>query len=209
MGDFTRTDWSRQKGESNLWYGRFLVYRNMGSERTALSAYRLNLKHHGQYQKAEKATFVGGGWQKAMGRYNWTERAEAWDAEERRSKESRRKRYVEEIDSEAHEIAVEAMKKARKMIEWPLAQTTVELDGKTHILVPAGWNQNTAIRWLKEAHTVGLAALGIVRTGAVGVAQALKSVEKQVAEDDPISDMEWLKSFLTEEVEETSNGEGS
>ncbi len=200
MGDFTRIDWNRQKGESNLWYGRFLVYRNMGSERQPLAAYRVYLRQNGDYIKADKATFAPGSWQRAMGSYNWTERAEAFDAEERRVKESRRKQYVEELDKEAHRIAVEALKKADKMINWPLAETKVDIDGKTHILMPAGWNQNTAIRYLEKAHNVGLAALGVVRSGAVRIAQALKGAEETV-EDDPISDMEWLKDFVEEEVE--------
>ena len=86
------------------------------------------------------------------------------------------------------------------MLDWPLAETKVAMDGKTHLLIPAGWNQNTAIRMLEKSHLVGLSALGVVRTGAVGAAQALKGAGDLTAEeDDPISDMEWLKDFVEEE----------
>jgi hypothetical protein len=199
MGDFTRIDWNRQKGESNLWYGRFLVYRNMGSERQPLACFRLYLRQNGEYTKAEKAKSWPGSWDRALIQYNWRDRAEAFDAEERRVKEAHRKRYVEQLDEEAHKIAVDALKKAKKMLDWPLARTEIEDNGKTHVLIPAGWNQNTAIRMLEKSHLVGLSALGISRSGAVGAAQALQGAGKTVEEDDPIRDMEWLKDFTEEE----------
>ena len=135
-----------------------------------------------------------------MVRFRWPERAEAWDAEELRTKESRRKRFVKELDAETHRIAIEALRKAEKMINWPLAQTEVKADGKTHILTPVGWNMNTAISCLEKAHRVGLASLGVVRPGPVGPAVAPKCPENPILDDDRIADMELLKEFLEKEL---------
>lgn len=62
--------WDRRPGESVKNYSHFLLYRNLGPERTSLKAY---LQIH------ENAKEPSGGWSQTLKKENWRDRAEAWD----------------------------------------------------------------------------------------------------------------------------------
>ena len=68
--------------EPNLWYDRFTYFRLMGPDRSFLG-----LVNRWREQKGrEKKNTVPGAWTIAGKRWNWIQRAEAWDAEERRKR---------------------------------------------------------------------------------------------------------------------------
>lgn len=70
--------WEREKGEPNLWYGRFEIFRLLGVGRSIDGAYRAEGGAKGR--KGARAT---GHWRRAAQRWRWVERAEAWDGAER------------------------------------------------------------------------------------------------------------------------------
>lgn len=68
-----RQPWERQEGETPRDYGRFLIYRNMGPERSVRKAAGVNkLKKKGQYGAWRY-------WQQIAYRHQWNDRAREWD----------------------------------------------------------------------------------------------------------------------------------
>lgn len=65
--------WDRQPDEPTLWFSRFEAYRLAGPGRTFEATYR----EDGKGQK--KAAEITGAWRKAAEKYQWRERAAAWD----------------------------------------------------------------------------------------------------------------------------------
>ena len=66
-----RAAWEQQPEESDKWYGRFEMYRNLGTERTLLGAWR-------RATGKERAQ-ADGYWQRQCSRWRWRDRARAWD----------------------------------------------------------------------------------------------------------------------------------
>ncbi len=69
----TKQPWERREGETPRDYGRFLIYRNMGPERSVRKAAGVNkLKKKGQYGAWRY-------WQQIAYRHHWNDRAREWD----------------------------------------------------------------------------------------------------------------------------------
>ena len=74
MSDTTKSIWEQQEGEPNEAYARFLVYRNLGITRTLEKAY------NSQYaNNRKKSQSISGTWTGDATKWNWSERASAWD----------------------------------------------------------------------------------------------------------------------------------
>lgn len=71
-------EWNRQPNEPAIWYCRFDAYRLIGPARNLDKAYTLAKSSEGLVGQRP-----GSAWHKNSERFCWTERAEAWDAEER------------------------------------------------------------------------------------------------------------------------------
>lgn len=67
--------WNRKAGEPMLWYSRFIIYRELGPERSLLGTY--NAWRNERQRKA--ATGCGITWTRASKTWQWRQRAEAWD----------------------------------------------------------------------------------------------------------------------------------
>jgi hypothetical protein len=81
--------WEKLPDEGALWYARFEVFRLAGSSRTIEGAYRSATGLHRLSSKRP-----GAQWYKAVERFQWWARAEAWDEAERvriRGLEARRR----------------------------------------------------------------------------------------------------------------------
>ncbi len=66
--------WAQQAGENELWYARFLAFRDMGRGRTIYQAYNGCAAHEGLQARNPSAA-----WYHKSRRMRWKERAEAWD----------------------------------------------------------------------------------------------------------------------------------
>ncbi len=78
--------WDRQRDENgelepNLWYDRFEQYRAAGPSRSITSIYKAWRVTRG-YEKLRYSAYPGS-WVRASNRWNWKERAEAWDEHRR------------------------------------------------------------------------------------------------------------------------------
>jgi hypothetical protein len=70
--------WWRQKGEPGLWFARYEHYRLLGPRRTLDRAYQL-----AKTLENLKGVRPGAAWLQTAKRWQWRERAEAWDEQER------------------------------------------------------------------------------------------------------------------------------
>ena len=79
--------WDRQRDEKGelepaMWYGRFDLYRSLGTERSLLGAYRAWRVERGAI--SYKVMAVSQSWVRNSRLWHWKDRAEAWDNEQRR-----------------------------------------------------------------------------------------------------------------------------
>jgi hypothetical protein len=75
QGLYTVNPWDRKAGEKMMWYSRFIIYRELGPERSLLGTY--NVWRNERQRKA--ATGCGITWTRAAKTWHWRERAEKWD----------------------------------------------------------------------------------------------------------------------------------
>ena len=76
--------WNRLTDEPANWYNRFLLYRNLGPDRTLIGA--VNKARKSQKKPVQDAP---GAWKDASEKYQWKERAEAYDAHLQEEQEKR------------------------------------------------------------------------------------------------------------------------
>ncbi len=74
-----RVIWEQREGESNAAYARFLMYRNLGPTRSIDAAYRQHQSGRAKATKSRKKPYVPGQWIDDAARFDWVERASAWD----------------------------------------------------------------------------------------------------------------------------------
>lgn len=79
------TPWEQLKaeGETARWYSRFLLYRDLGPTRTLIGSVRAEQDAKG-IPLEERAHGASGAWRQTAEKFNWKERAEAWDEYRRR-----------------------------------------------------------------------------------------------------------------------------
>ena len=70
--------WARQHGEPALWHARFVIYRDLGPDRTIEAAYRVAAEREGL-----RSARPGSGWYGAARDWSWEERAAEWDTARR------------------------------------------------------------------------------------------------------------------------------
>ena len=101
--------WERQSDEKGKpepirWYNRFVIYREMGPDRSLLGAYKLFLvaqNGEGEPGRNSRPVKAPSPWTRECERWQWKVRAEAWDMENIRRKElewAERRRQVQEAD---------------------------------------------------------------------------------------------------------------
>lgn len=78
--------WDRQRDddgalEPSLWYSRFTTYRLLGVKRSFLAVYNQQREKAG---KGATAKTIPSSWQHAARKWEWVNRAEAWDVHEQR-----------------------------------------------------------------------------------------------------------------------------
>ena len=148
--------WDRQPDERNLWYARFVQFRDMGPDRTLVEAVNRWRDKKGRSRTTNAPT----SWRRACDREHWVARAESWDEAERaRLAELRlqeegveRKKWAarrESLREREHTVGLELLQKAQQMLMFPLA-TTVSEDGTT-VIHPGRWSFATAANVIATA----------------------------------------------------------
>ena len=148
--------WDRLPDEPNMWYARFLRYRDLGPDRSLLGTYNGWRSERGR----KNATGCPPRWHFWFERCGWAPRAESWDEAERaRLAELRlqeegveRKKWAERREAlreREHTVGLELLQKAQQMLMFPLA-TTVNEDG-TMIIQPGRWSFATAANVIATA----------------------------------------------------------
>lgn len=127
--------WEQREGEPDIWFGRFQKYLLLGPNRTLVAGYRAGARHKKKTrQSAEKRAHQGvpGAWRNAARKWEWLERAAAWDAvgRERLLAEYERDREVDRFER------VRLLKAYRDKIEAALKKLTAR--GATYMNVTFG-----------------------------------------------------------------------
>jgi hypothetical protein len=131
--------WEQQDGEPDLWYARFIRYRDLGRTRNLNRVYQLDVKASRAVPSSWLDTFVA---------YAWRERAAAWDEYRRqKSEEKRATRLAQEQDGRlvvlkaARGKLIEAMQRTEatdpsyRQIVADLATITEQLRKEAEVLV--------------------------------------------------------------------------
>lgn len=153
----SRAPWERQPGETDAAWRAFVVYRDLGPDRTLLEAYR-------QRYCKETATNPAGHVTAWASAHRWVNRARSYDAyierQARAEQETvwlrRSRQHAEEAWQRAQELHI----RASEMLKWPLSRTTYDEDGQTIIVKPAKWTMGDVVRMVKTADDLKRLALG-------------------------------------------------
>lgn len=190
--DLPDESWERLPGEPSHWYSRFEKFRDKGPERRLLQVYRQHLREAGKYDKAATAK-VPGAWYDQSKLWHWRMRAEQYDAENRKKRNERNERVLAELEEAQIKFGFEGVKKCNSMLAWPLADQTVNNDGKEVNIKAAGWSFGTIPKLMAISTMQIREAIGAVVSGP-GRQQAADSEKLQPGDEDFISDEEitWL-----------------
>ena len=137
--------WDRQRLDGELepmlWFGRFNVYREMGTERSLLGAYNKVLKSE------KRRNSIPGAWELNAKKWQWKPRAEDWDEHERQRVEAEFREQCDEWTQGRFEDARKLREKARAYLSFPVSKrTTTGDDGRTYIIeaLPTAWAKDAA-----------------------------------------------------------------
>ncbi len=155
--DIDRLPWDQEPGEPTKHFDRFVRYKLIGPDRTLYSAYN-QFKARGGSEGRVFA--VPGAWRKIAKQWRWQERAEAWDAEQRRVEEAKWQARRAELREQEWGTATLLLDKVARMLSFPVEQTTrsvTSADGQTintTIINPARWSFADAARLLDASSKV-------------------------------------------------------
>ena len=151
--------WDRLEDEPNDWYSRFELFRLAGPTRKLIDVWR----SEGDTEGKE----IPHRWYTVAGKWHWTERAEAWDEENRQRMRDAVNEQLEEfranwIQREAR-VAGELMDKAVQMLKFPLADVrrVNEDTGEVTVIMPTKWTMSDAAKYVLTASKIGRLAVGL------------------------------------------------
>ena len=147
--------WDRQRDGTALeplpWYERFLGYLYAEKPRSMLDVYRQVWAKEG---KARRPNGISGAWDRAVKRWHWQERAEAYDlAQLAAQSEERRKRQVEreaQTKEDEWRMAERLLERAEQMLTFPVARVVTQSyeDGREKsVIEPMAWRPADAVRF--------------------------------------------------------------
>jgi hypothetical protein len=171
--------WDRKPGEPTEWYGRFLIFLEIGEKRSMLATYRLwkeeqdkKIPRNPKNRRHSKILSVPPSWEKACIEWQWWERSAPWDDEQLRLKIEETKRLREDAyrlrlrRAEQHiedewRLRNSIVKLAEDMLQFPLQKRELAPDGQTVIISPARWSMKDALAAVKLASDLGRVATGL------------------------------------------------
>lgn len=160
--------WAQLDNEPGVAYAAFLIYRNLGPQRSIVEAYR-------QYTGDAEHTQPSGRWNHYSRDYAWQERARAYDrhldaarvrgaakAAERSgaSMTSKWANRRDEVAERLYSLGASLLDKAATLSKFPVHQESTSSDGKTVVIEPADPKQHSiaaTIAW--KAQNILLTAL--------------------------------------------------
>lgn len=153
-----RQPWDILPGENSLWYERFTKYRLQGPTRSRLSVYNNERLAKGKKKRAS----VPSSWVAASEKFNWRERAFAFDQFIRDQVEADWEKRQQELRQREWELAQAMAEKAQAMLQFPLAEKVVSTqDGETVIIAPAKWTMSDVQRFANVMSKIGRLATGL------------------------------------------------
>lgn len=172
--------WERRADEPNVWFDRFETYRLQGAGRSIYGAYT-DWRERSGANSAQRRGGVPRSWREAAKRYNWAERAEAFDAYQRQIDATEWEQRRAEFRQAEWKLAQDLLEKSRQMLVFPLAKTMRSDSGGTVVteILPARWTFSDAGRMAESASRLAHAALGDTvpaKEGATGVSVTVTSV---------------------------------
>jgi len=158
--------WERQRDEkgeleSNLWFGRFWnFYLPQGSDRSLLAAYRAWRVQRGADGRDIRS--VAKSWERAANKWNWKQRAEAWDEHNRQELEIEWEARRKQIKDREWKGAEKLLERAEKMLGYPLSEVIQEdKEGKIFKVQPVRWRQSDVTRFMEAASKLARLAAGM------------------------------------------------
>jgi len=117
--------WERQRDDDGdlepmLWFARFTLYRQMGSDRSLLGT----VNEHRNKKSQKKSNYTPGAWRDAYKQWNWKERAEAWDAYELNHQAELFQERADAWRAGRFDDAEELRDKARQLLKLPVIRRT-------------------------------------------------------------------------------------
>ena len=161
--------WERQRDkdgnlEPNLWYDRFTDYRLMEKPRSLLECVNRWRDDIGRKRTNRRS----GTWRRASEKWNWEQRAEAWDKHQRQLKEAKWEQRRDEQEEREWEVAQKLLQRFDKMLAWPLyeVENVQERDSKgrvtsIQIIKPVNWRHGDAVRFAEAASKQARLAAGM------------------------------------------------
>jgi hypothetical protein len=181
--------WFRQDGESTKWFIRFELYRQLGAGRSIWAAYREFRKRSGHEEQearesARKRASVPKSWKEAAQRFNWTQRAEAYDLSEAQEQADEWGRRRDLFRQRQWDTASSILDKTAQMLVFPLQKTVRREDENGRQITeihPTKWFLADVQRLAVAAQKLGQAAVGTVEPGAKGAQGVIVSSDELAA----------------------------
>lgn len=149
--------WERQPDETDAAWRAFVVYRDLGPDRTLLEAYK---QRYGKETATSPAGHVTA-WATA---HRWVDRTRSYDAYiERQARAEHEEIWLTRARVHAEDTwrrAQDLHERAQEMLAWPLSRTTYSEDGKTITIEPTKWSMGDAVRMIKIADELERLSLG-------------------------------------------------
>jgi len=158
--------WDRRKDETKRAHDALLDYCAMGGGRSIRALFA-------QYRQ-QSATFAATGaatrkpptrrlrtimtW---SSRFDWPERAAAWDTHMRTREEDKWAAFLEKLREKERLISDKLLEKADQMLKYPLARVTRNEETGLTIVEPADWKLPDATRMAAEGSKLGRRAAGV------------------------------------------------
>lgn len=189
-----------------MWFQRFIMYRDIGTDRTLLGTFNLHKRQEGNYQgdKHGNATSLPGSWTKATKKWQWVERARAYDDFLHHQRERERDKRRKELEDLEWTSALKMFDKTTKMLDWPLADREVEdpESGDKVLVKAAGWSQGTVPNMIKAASQLGRMALSMPTTGPNGLDPDRKgATDGDGGEYLDDAEIEWMHEYMEDPAE--------
>jgi hypothetical protein len=153
-----RQPWDILPEENGLWYERFTKYRLQGPTRSRLGVYNNERLSKGRKKRGS----VPSSWVEASEKFQWRERAFAFDQYIRDRVEADWERRQEQLREREWELAQAMAEKAASMLQFPLVEKIVSTeDGETVIIAPVRWSMSDIPRLSSTLSKLGRLASGM------------------------------------------------